>query len=253
MNRPQKQDSPRSVLVTGGSGVIGAAICTALAKNGWSVAVGYRRDRPRAEEVAASLTAAGVKARAVVVDLSQPEEIPAVIDSIESELGLLGVLVNNGVVWPTSVEEAAPFYKTDDDWTQLLQTNLLGTLAITRLALQRMVAHGWGRIISMSTDLLETSMPMDASYLAAKGGMTAAARALAWEAGPRGVTVNVVAPGLTTEKGTTLPEEVTQPIIAQTPMQRLVHAKEVAAGVAFLASDDAAAITGHVLTISGGH
>lgn len=243
----------RSALVTGGAGAIGRHICLALARSGFAVGVGYRGDSTRAQEVVDEINTEGGAARAVPAVLDDPDSVIPTIARMHAQLGPLGVLVNNAVAWPDNVEQAEPFYQTTMDWASLVRTNLEGTLAITRHCAQTMAHHHWGRIITVSTDLVDGSMQSDVSYIAAKGGMTAASRALAWELGPAGVTVNLVAPGLTAEKGATIAPHVVAELVEHTPLRRLVTAAEVAAAVAFLASENAGAITGHVLTVSGGH
>lgn len=243
----------RSALVTGGSGVIGSRICSALAESGFAVGVGYRENDAQARRIVTELRDAGGEATAVPVRLDIPDSIIPAVGELEEKLGPLGVLVNNAVVWPRNVEQGDPFHRTEADWQSLVRINLEGTLAITRHCVGAMVGHRWGRVITISTDLVEGSMQSDVSYIAAKGGMAAASRSLAWEVGPAGVTVNLVAPGLTAEKGATIGSNVVDELVARTPLGRLVTAAEVAGAVAFLASDIAGAITGHTLTVSGGH
>lgn len=243
----------RSALITGGAGTIGRHICTALAHSGYAIGVGYRNDSTQAQRVVNEINAADGSAVAVPVLLDDPDSVVPALATMHAKLGPLGVLVNNAVAWPDDVEQAEPFHRTTADWASLIRTNLEGTLAITRHCTQAMVDHSWGRVVTVSTDLVDGSMQSDVSYIASKGGMTAASRALSWELGPSGVTVNLVAPGLTAEKGATISPHVVDELIERTPLRRLVTAAEVAAAVAFLASEHAGGITGHVLTVSGGH
>ncbi|TGD87875.1 SDR family oxidoreductase [Mycolicibacterium sp. CH28] len=242
-----------SALVTGGAGTIGSRISQALSAAGFAVGVGYRDNLSRASRVAENIVNAGGEAIAVPVSLEQPESAIAAVETMAAELAPLGVLVNNAVAWPATVEAAEPFHMDESDWAATVRLNLEGTLHITRHCLRPMTQQGWGRIVTISTNLVDGVMPSDVSYVSGKGGLTAASRALAWEVGPAGVTVNLVAPGLTAEKGATLPEGIVSRIVDGTPIRRLVTSAEVAAAVAFLASPQAGAITGTVLTVSGGH
>lgn len=242
-------------LITGCSGSIGIHIARALSAAEHSVAVGYRENQTAAMTVVQEIVDAGGAACAVKVDLSDPSTMRDALATISSELGgAVSVLVNNAVAWPESVEQALPFHTAEnDDWAGNIRTNLEGTLHLTRLALGPMVDVQWGRVITISTDLVDGSLPADVSYLAAKGGMTAASHAIAWEVGQFGVTVNMVAPGLTVEKGRSVPSDVVAGILARTPRRQLTAASEIASVVAFLASDDASAITSQVIRVNGGH
>jgi 3-oxoacyl-[acyl-carrier protein] reductase len=212
-------------LVTGGSRGIGAAISRELAKAGAKVALNYRAGQEAADEVAGEIGGLAVRA-----DVSKPEEVQALIERVEGELGDIDALVNNaGVTRDTLIARM-----TDDDWQTVIDTNLRGTFNTSRAV----GVHG---------------NPGQANYAASKAGIIGLTKALARELGSRGVRVNAIAPGyISTELTDVLNDEQRGLILQSTPLGRLGEPEDVARAVRFLCSDEAAFITGEVLLVDGG-
>lgn len=231
-------------LVTGGSRGIGAAISRELARGGAKVAVNYRSGREAAAAVAAEI--GGI---AVGADVGDPGEVASLVDRVEEELGDLDVLVNNaGVTRDTLIARMS-----DEDWTEVIDTNLRGTFNTCRAVSRKMLRRRSGAIVNLSSVVGIHGNPGQANYAASKGGIIGLTKALARELGVRGVRVNAVAPGyITTELTNVLSEDLTGLILGNTPLGRLGSPEDVAAAVRFLCSDEAAFITGDVLLVDGG-
>jgi 3-oxoacyl-[acyl-carrier protein] reductase len=230
--------------VTGGSRGIGAAICRELGSAGARVAVNYRSGKDAAEEIAAE-----VGGLAVGADVSDSGEAQALVERVESELGDLDVLVNNaGITRDTLIARMS-----DEDWEQVIDTNLRGAFNTCRAVSRKMLRRRAGAIVNVSSVVGVHGNPGQANYAASKAGLIGLTKALARELGTRGVRANVVAPGyITTELTNVLSEEITGAILGNTPLGRLGSPEDVAAAVRFLCSDDAAFITGEVLLVDGG-
>lgn len=231
-------------LVTGGSRGIGAAISRELAHGGARVAVNYRSGREAAAAVAAEI--GGI---AVGADVGDPGEAAALVERVEEELGDLDLLVNNaGVTRDTLIARMS-----DEDWAEVIDTNLRGTFNTCRAVSRKMLRRRSGAIVNLSSVVGIHGNPGQANYAASKGGIIGLTKALARELGVRGVRVNAVAPGyVTTELTNVLSEELTGLILGNTPLGRLGSPEDVAAAVRFLCSDEAAFITGDVLLVDGG-
>jgi 3-oxoacyl-[acyl-carrier protein] reductase len=234
----------RVALVTGGSRGIGAAISRELARGGAKVAVNYRSGREAAETVATEI--GGIAAGANVGD---PAEAQALIERVESELGDLDILVNNaGITRDTLIARMS-----DEDWDEVIETNLRGTFNTCRAVSRKMLRRRSGAIVNLTSVVGLHGNPGQANYAASKAGIIGLTKALARELGARGVRVNAVAPGyITTELTEVLSEELTGLILGNTPLGRLGSPEDVAAAVRFLCSDEAAFITGDVLLVDGG-
>jgi 3-oxoacyl-[acyl-carrier protein] reductase len=231
-------------LVTGGSRGIGAAISRELARAGAKVAVNYRAGQEAADEVAGE-----IGGLAVLADVSNAEEVKALIERVEGELGDIDAVVNNaGITRDTLIARM-----TDDDWETVIDTNLRGTFNTCRAVSRKMLRRRAGSIVNLSSVVGLHGNPGQANYAASKAGIIGLTKALARELGSRGVRVNAIAPGyISTELTDVLPEEARGLILQNTPLGRLGEPEDVAGAVRFLCSDEAAFITGEVLLVDGG-
>ena len=231
-------------LVTGGSRGIGAAISRELGSAGARVAVNYRSGKEAAEEVASEV--GGI---ALAANVGDPAEAKDLIERVESELGEVDVLVNNaGITRDTLIARMS-----DEEWEEVIETNLRGTFNTCRAVARKMLRRRSGAIVNMTSVVGLHGNPGQANYAASKAGIIGLTKALARELGSRGVRVNAVAPGyIATELTDVLSEEIRGAILGNTPMGRLGSPEDVAAAVRFLCSDEAAFITGDVLLVDGG-
>jgi 3-oxoacyl-[acyl-carrier protein] reductase len=231
-------------LVTGGSRGIGAAISRELGRAGARVAVNYRSGKDAAEALASEI--GGV---ALGANVGDPAEARDLVERVESELGDVDVLVNNaGITRDTLIARMS-----DEEWEEVLETNLRGTFNTCRAVSRKMLRRRAGAIVNISSVVGVHGNPGQANYAASKAGIIGLTKALARELGLRGVRVNVVAPGyITTELTDVLTEDQTGLILGNTPLGRLGSPEDVAAAVRFLCSDEAAFITGDVLLVDGG-
>lgn len=236
-------------LVTGGSRGIGKAVAIKLAKEGWPVIINYRSNQEAAQATLNEIVAAGGTAELLPFDVASPEETEAAIDRWEAAHpdDWVGVLVNNAGIR----RDGTMFMMSDNDWHSVLDTTLNGFFYITRRLLKHMMPRKrGGRIINMASLSGLKGLPGQANYSAAKAALIGATKALAQEVAPRGVTVNAVAPGfIATDMTSDLDEGELKKMI---PAGRFGRPEEVAALTAFLASDDAAYITGQAISINGG-
>lgn len=239
----------RYVLVTGGSRGIGRSICVALAKMGMPVIVNYRSNQEAAEETKRLIEANGGRAELLPFDVAVKEETDRALDQWEGshEDDYIAVLVNNAGVRHDNLM----FMMSDEEWHDVVDTTLNGFFYLTRRLLRHMMPKKrGGRIINITSLSGVKGMAGQANYSAAKAGLIGATKALALEVAGRGVTVNAVAPGfIDTDMTKDLPQDELRTLI---PMKRFGRAEEVAALVAFLASEQAGYITGEVIHINGG-
>lgn len=231
-------------LVTGGSRGIGAAISRELGRAGAKVAVNYRSGKEAAEEIAGE--AGGV---AVQADVSDPAQAQRLVEEVEELLGDVDCLVNNaGITRDTLIARMS-----DEDWSEVIGTNLGGPFYTSRAVARKMMRRRSGSIVNLTSVVGLHGNPGQANYAAAKAGIIGLTKALARELGSRGVRVNAVAPGyIATELTNVLSEEIRGAILANTPLGRLGEPEDVAGTVRFLCSDEAAFVTGEVLLVDGG-
>jgi NAD(P)-dependent dehydrogenase (short-subunit alcohol dehydrogenase family) len=241
--------SGRIAIVTGGARGIGLAIVKALAAAGNRIVIADS-DIATAEETAGAVRAAGVEAFAVKCDVSQYDDVVRLVDGTVARFGRLDILVNNaGVLSNTPYDELS-----EAEWDHVIDTNLKSAMFAAREALRPMQAQGWGRVISISSLAGRSGgVSVGPAYVASKAGLIGLTRHFAKLVARHGITVNAVAPGTTeTDIVKQFTEEQTQAINEAIPVGRLGRPEEIAATVAFLASDAAAFITGAVIDVNGG-
>ena len=246
MNRPLED---RVAIVTGGSRGIGRAIATELARRGAAVVVNYRQDGEAAAAVVAEIESAGGRAIGFQADVSELTQAQALVEAAIQTYGRLDILVNNA----GTTRDQVILMMSEEDWDTVIRVNLKSLYNTCKAAARPMVRQRSGRIINITSVVGIAGQGGQTNYAAAKAGVIGFTKSLAKELGPRGITVNAVAPGLIpTDLTASLPEELRQKAIEQTPLRRLGRAEEIAWAVAFLASDEAAFITGVTLPVDGG-
>ncbi|WP_372623286.1 3-oxoacyl-[acyl-carrier-protein] reductase [Falsiroseomonas sp.] len=236
----------RTALVTGATGGIGAAIATALHAQGASVAITGRREAELAQ-LAEAL--GGDRVLVAPADLADPAAPAALVEKVEGALGSLDILVNNAGF----TRDMLALRMGDADWNAVLEVDLTAPFRLARAALRGMMKRRWGRIVSIASIVGVTGNAGQANYAAAKAGLIGMSKSLAQEVATRGVTVNVVAPGFVkTAMTDALPEAARTTLLSRIPTQRMGAPEDVAAAVAYLASTEAAWVTGQTLHVNGG-
>ena len=234
--------SGRTALVTGASGGIGEAIARQLHAQGATVvAAGRRRDA-----LAALAEALGERVQIEVAELSEPDAAERLIAAVD---GGPDVLINNAGL----TRDNLALRMKDEDWQTVLDVNLTASFRLIRAALRGMMRRRWGRIVNVSSIVALTGNPGQANYAAAKAGMIGMTKSLAAEVASRGITVNCVAPGfIETAMTAALGEDQQRRLLERVPIGRLGSGADVAAAVGYLASEEAAYVTGHTLHVNGG-
>jgi len=237
--------SGRNALVTGASGDIGRAIARALHAQGAKVAL----SGTRAEALNQLAGELGERAVVVAANLSDPADTERLAKDAEAALGQIDILVNNAGI----TKDGLLLRMKDEDWQAVLEVNLNAGMRLSRAALRGMMKRRWGRIIGISSVVGATGNPGQANYAAAKAGMIGFSKALAQEVASRGITVNLIAPGMIkTPMTDVLNEEQKTRMLERIPLGRLGSAEEIAAAAVYLASQEAAYVTGTTLHVNGG-
>lgn len=232
--------------MTGASRGIGAAIARSLAADGWPVGVNYRSDEEGAERVVAEIEEAGGKALAIQADVSDEDAPDELFKTLEEHFGgPVLVLVNNAGVRADNLSPQID----DEGWNSVIEINLSAAFRLTRRALRPMMKARYGRVVNVSSVVGQRANPGQANYAASKAGLIAMTKTVAAEVARRKVTVNAVAPGLV---DTDMTDGLGDELLKAVPARRAGTPDEVAACIRFLASDEAAYVTGSVLTVDGG-
>jgi 3-oxoacyl-[acyl-carrier protein] reductase len=235
-------------LVTGASRGIGAAIAAELGKQGATV-IGTATSAGGAENITAALQAAGIKGVGLALDVNDAGQIESVLKEIAAKFGDVTILVNNAGI----TRDTLLMRMKDDDWDEVISTNLTSVYRMSQAVLRPMMKARTGRIISISSVVGHMGNAGQTNYSAAKAGMAGFTKSLAAEVGSRNITVNCVAPGfIETDMTAELPEAIKTKMLEHVPLGRLGNVNEIAATVAFLASPNAAYITGETIQVNGG-
>jgi len=236
-------------LVTGASQGIGRDTALALSEAGAKVAVAARNEEKLAALVREIVALEGGQALAVKMDVADPEQVRAGFKQVLEKFGRLDILVNNAAI----TRDGLALRMKQDDWDAVIRTNLTGAHLCIQQAMHTMMRARAGRIINISSVVAQTGNAGQANYVASKAGLIGLTKAIAMEIASRNITVNAVAPGfIKTPMTDVLPDKVKEELNTRIPLGRMGTARDVAAAIVFLASDEAGYITGHVLDVNGG-
>ncbi len=239
----------RTVFVSGGMGGIGSAICRRLARSGHTVIAGCLPGYEKKEEWLAAMRGEGYRVHAGEGDVADFDSCAEMFYKLASIVGPVEILVNNAGITRDAVFKRM----TEKDWLEVINTNLNSVFNVTRQVIDGMVERGWGRIVNISSVNAIKGQFGQTNYSAAKAGMAGFSKALAQEVVRKGVTVNTISPGyVETDMVRAIRPEIRSQIIATIPMGRLARPEEIAAVVAFLASEEAGYITGANISVNGG-
>ena len=240
-------ENKKVALVTGASRGIGKAIALELGQH--NIVLGTATSEAGAEKISAYLAEAGISGKGYCLDVSSEESIEAMSKQIQEEFGAVAILVNNAGITRDNIL----MRMKADEWDQVINTNLSSIFRMTKAIVRGMTKARWGRIISISSVVGSSGNIGQSNYAAAKAGLEGFSRALAMEIGSRGITVNTVAPGfIDTDMTRELSEEQTLALLGKIPLGRYGMPEEIAAVVAFLASDQAGYISGETVHVNGG-
>ena len=241
--------SEKTAIVTGGSRGIGRAVCLELARRGVNVVLCYAGSEEKAAATAAECEALGVQALAIRCDVSDALDVKALVEAALKTFGRVDILVNNAGI----TRDGLLMMMKEEDFDAVLDTNLKGAFLTTKAVSRIMMKQRYGRIVNVSSVVGLRGNAGQANYAASKAGVIGLTKAAAKELAGRGITVNAVAPGfIETDMTATLPEAARANLLSSIPAGRLGAAEEVAKAVGFLASEEAAYVTGQVLAIDGG-
>lgn len=236
-------------LVTGASGALGRGFARRLAAEGADLVLHYNSNAKQADELASEIRSIGGSAVVIGADLSTVEGAEMIVDQAREALGGLDVLVNNA----GTTRDNLLMRMSDEQWDTVMNTNLRSAFVCSRRAVRGMIRQRSGRIINIASVVGLRGNAGQANYAAAKAGLIGFTRALAQEVGSRGITVNAVAPGFVISPLTdVIPAKLREQALGAIPLGRFADPDDIAGAVAFLASDDGAYVTGHVLTVDGG-
>jgi 3-oxoacyl-[acyl-carrier protein] reductase len=240
---------PEVAVVTGGTRGIGLAIAHRLAADGFDLMVTYRGDEEAATAANTSLSGTGRRIEMFAGDVSISDQAGALIEQVMEKFGRIDALINNaGITRDTLIMRMS-----EEDWDAVLSTNLKGAFLCAKAAIRPMLRQRSGRIVNITSVVGLVGNAGQANYASAKAGLIGLTKSLAKEVGSRGITVNAVAPGfIETRLTDVLPAELKEMLLKQTPLGRFGSPEDVAGAVSFLVSDNAAFVTGHVLTVDGG-
>lgn len=235
-------------LVTGASRGIGAAIAEQLGAAGATV-IGTATSESGAEKISARLKELGIKGAGKVLNVTDADSVAELLKSVQEEFGTPAILVNNAGI----TKDNLLMRMSDDEWFDVINTNLSSIFRLSKAVLRGMMKARWGRIINISSVVGSMGNAGQSNYAATKAGVSGFARSLAAEVGSRGITVNTVAPGfIDTDMTRGLPEEQKAGLLSNIPLGRLGKPEEIAAVVVFLASDAAAYVSGETIHVNGG-
>jgi 3-oxoacyl-[acyl-carrier protein] reductase len=238
----------KTAFITGASRGIGRACALELAKFGSRIVLAAR-NREKLQGVAEEVRALGGEAYVAEIDLASHASIKEAFAKSTAEFGATDILVNNGGI----TRDGLALRMKAEDWNAVIETNLTGSFLCIQQVLQGMMRARWGRIVNITSVVGETGNAGQANYVASKAGLIGLTKTIAQEMASRNITVNAVAPGyIETDMTEVLSKEVKEAMLTRVPLRRAGAAGDVAAAVRFLASDDAAYITGHVLDVNGG-
>jgi 3-oxoacyl-[acyl-carrier protein] reductase len=240
--------SQRVAFITGASRGIGRATTLALGRAGFNVVIASP-ETDNNEEVASMARACGVEAKTLNLDVSSLESVKEGVAAALKQFSRIDVLVNNAGI----TRDALAMRMKPADWQMVLDINLTGAFYVTQQILPTMVKERWGRIINIASVVGQSGNPGQANYVASKAGIIGLTKCLAQEVASRNITVNAVAPGfIETDMTAKLPPEVREKMLATIPLKRYGKPEDIAAVVKFLASEEAAYITGQVIGVNGG-